>query len=91
MNGRPGVALEIERLVLHDPGMSGARAERLRGLVEAELERLLPGAAIGGSAPSVQVVAPAADGGSHPDDHRLATRLARAVVAAIEEGRAHGR
>jgi hypothetical protein len=91
MNGRPGVSLEIERLVLHDPGMSGARAERLRGLVEAELVRLLPGVAVGGSAESVQVVVPAAGGGSHPDDDRLATRLARAIVAAIEEGRAHAR
>jgi hypothetical protein len=96
MNDRPGgsaVDLEVERLVLHDPTMSGARAERLRGLVESELARLLSGATIdtGASAASVRVVSPLAGSGSRPDDHQLATSLATAIVRAIEEGQPHGR
>jgi hypothetical protein len=89
---RPGVDLEVERLLLHDPIMSGARAERLRGLVESELARLLSGATIDArSATAVRVVFPAAGSGPHPDDHQLATSLARAIVRAIEEGPPHGR
>jgi hypothetical protein len=90
--GRPGVDLEVERLLLHDPTMSGARAERLRGLIESELARLLPGATIDArSTTSLQVVSPVAGSVPPQDDHQLATSLARAIVRAIEEGPAHGR
>jgi hypothetical protein len=88
--GRPGVDLEIERLCLHDPTISGARAERLRGLIESELSRLLAAATLDAarSATSVRVVSPASVPGWHPDDHQLATSVARAIARAIGEGAA---
>jgi hypothetical protein len=88
--GRPAIHLEVDRLLLHDPAISGARAERMRELIETELTRLLVGASIDvRSATFLSVVAPAA--APHPDDHQLATRLARAILRAVEEGSAHGR
>jgi hypothetical protein len=91
--GQPGVDLEVERLVLHDPTMSGSRAERLRGLVESELARLLSGATIdaGASAALVRIMLPPTGSGPRSDDHQLATSLATAIVRAIEEGPQHDR
>jgi hypothetical protein len=78
------VDLEVERLVVGDPGMSRARAERLRGLVETEVGRLLAGSAIdlrNGSTPLI--VVPPVRLPERPTDHELAADLARAIVHSL--------
>ena len=83
--GRPSrVDLEIERLVLGEPGISPAGAERLRVLVEADVARLLARSALDlASHAAPNVVAPPVRLPGRPADHDLATRLARAIVHSI--------
>jgi hypothetical protein len=81
------IDLEVERLVLDDPGRSPAAAARLRALVEAEIGRLL--AQETPDLPSRATPLAAAPLVALPrraDDQELASRLARAVVRALEEG-----
>jgi hypothetical protein len=82
----PALDLEVDRLILPDLGISPARAEHIRQLAEAELERLLAGAQLDShrSAISVRVVgAPELD--ARRSDPDLAVSLARAIAHAVLE------
>lgn len=82
----PAIDLEVERLVLHDLGISPARAEHVRELVEAELGRLLAHAPLDSSSAAIPVRVVDAPGlGAGSSDHDLAASLARAIARAVDE------
>lgn len=84
MNGQ---VLTIDRIVLSDLGVAPERAERIRALVEVELQRLLerkgwPDGLAGGEvrhldAPEVRLAKP------HSDSH-LAGNLAQSIARALQ-------
>jgi len=84
VNGAPSpprVDLEIERLTLHGPAMTAARAERLRALLEAELARLLARSPLDLPTQSVPLaVTPPLRLPAGSGDRDLAVALARAIA-----------
>lgn len=89
MNDRarpPAFDLEVERLVLPDLGISPARAEHVRQLVQAELGRLLASAQLDSSSTAIGTRVVGAPGlGPGSSDRDLAASLARAIVRAVDE------
>jgi hypothetical protein len=77
----PRVDLEIERLTLHGPALSPARAARLRTLLEAELARLLARSTLDLPARSTPLaVTPPLRLPARSGDRELAVALARTIV-----------
>jgi hypothetical protein len=87
---RPAHTIDIDRLILTDLDITPERAERIRVLVEVELQRLLArdGMADGlaeGDVPYLQ--APALTLAAHNSDQQLVGGLVQRVAQALNGGR----
>jgi hypothetical protein len=81
--------IEIDRIVLTDLGITSERAERIRTLVEVELQHLLAREGMvdglaGSDVPDLQVSTLHLPG--HNNDRRLAGGLARSITQALRGG-----
>jgi hypothetical protein len=87
---RPAHVIDIDRLVLTDLDVTPERAERIRALVEVELQRLLvrDGVADGLNEDDVPYLqTPALPLARHNSDQELAGGLAQRVAQALNVGR----
>ena len=76
----PGLALHIERMVLDGVGLQASEAARLRGVIEAELERLFAGAQLRTPA---SALARRHGPSIHTTPHPSATTLGIAIAASL--------